>query len=105
VQPGTVEEGNWVSLRVKMDDGRMPEYIFLHFGCLNMNNVNYVDWYSLYRVPPACEWIYISAQRMKKTDKPAAKALAICPKRERAQVKASHTLKGRDDGMDMRGYN
>jgi hypothetical protein len=91
VQPGTVEEGNWVSSWVKMDDGRMPEYIFLHFGCLNMNNVNYVDWYSLYRVPPACEWVYISAQRMKKTDKPAAKALAIYPKRESTGQSIAYT--------------
>jgi hypothetical protein len=66
---------------VKLEDGRTPEYIFLHFGSLNVNGENFLDWYTLYRVPPACEWVYISPLRIKEVDdEPAAKALAIYPR-------------------------
>lgn len=81
IEPGAAGE-DWVLNDVKTADGRTPEYIFLHFGRLNINNQNYSNWYTPYRLPSGCEWIYISVQRMKANDMPAAKALAIYPKRE-----------------------
>jgi hypothetical protein len=90
ISPGTVEEGTWFPIWVKADDGRTPEYIFLHFGCLSINNQNYSEWYTLYRLPSNCEWVYMSPQRMQTTDNPAAKALAIYPEKESTSQSIAH---------------
>jgi len=70
---------DWTFKELETIDGKTAEYIFLFVGGLGIDQQQYWDWFTLYRLPAACNGIYLSAQRGKPEDRPAARALAIYP--------------------------